>query len=490
VAYYLLTGATGLLGRYLLRNLLLCEIPTAVVVRPTRLATAQQRIESAVGEIEETLGHALTRPVVLEGELNEPGLGLPAESRGWIRRHVRGIIHNAASLSFQTAQPQEEPWLTNVTGTRNVLEAARAAGVRELHHVSTAYVCGLRSGVVREDELDIGQQLGNDYERSKLAAEQLVRGADWLRSVTIYRPAIIVGDSRTYFSNTFHGFYTPLKIVHAAINKLSLREVQPRSLVEILGLSGDECKNLVPVDWVAEAMLALLADERHHGRVYHLTADLPTPVSLLCEVFNQSVRAYSIDWQRAQAAPASQSFAAFQSLFKEQMEVYRSYWRDDPQFDATNRLAALPDLRCPMLDERTLSGLCRFAIESKFWWSRGTAQDLPLDVPALLRQRLRPMQASAADARRSTVGLIVAGAGGGQWQLELDSQRPVAYEPGCNRQHAALHLHVEVLRSIGKGRLNARDAVACGAVMVEGNGLSQQDAVLILQQLAGSTALG
>jgi thioester reductase-like protein len=485
VAYYLLTGATGLLGRYLMRNLLLRDIPTAVLVRPTRLATAQQRIESVVGEIEETLGHALTRPVVLAGALNEPGLGLDSEARGWIRRHVRGIIHNAASLSFQTAQPQEEPWLSNVTGTRNVLDLARQSNVSELHHVSTAYVCGLRSGTVREVELDVGQQLGNDYERSKLAAEQLVCSADWLRSVTIYRPAIIVGDSRTYFSNTFHGFYTPLQIVHATINRLSLREFQPRSLVEILGLAGDERKNLVPVDWVAETILALLTDERHHGRVYHVTADVPTPVSLLCEVFTEAVLAHSVDWQRANA-PAGQSFAAFQLLFKEQMAVYRSYWRDDPQFDAANRLAALPRLRCPVLDERTLAGLCRFAIESKFWWSRGTAQDLPLDVPALLRRRLRPMQAQSADARRATVGLIVAGAGGGQWQLELESQRPVAFEPGFSRQHAALHLHVDVLRSIGQGHLSAKDAVACGAVLVEGNGLSHQDAAQILQQLAGS----
>jgi hypothetical protein len=147
----------------------------------------------------------------------------------------------------------------------------------------------------------------------------------------------------------------------------------------------------------------------------------------------------------------------------------------------------LPHLPCPLLDERTLAGLCRFAIESKFWWSRGTAQDLPLDVPDLLRRQLRPMQTHGAVAHRSTVGLVVSGAGGGQWQLELDAQRPIAYEPGFSRRHAAIHLHVDVLQSIGKGRLNAKDAVACGAVMVEGNGLSHQDAAQILQQLAGSS---
>jgi hypothetical protein len=246
----------------------------------------------------------------------------------------------------------------------------------------------------------------------------------------------------------------------------------------------------VPVDWVADVLVALLADQRQHGRVYHLTTDVPTPVSLLCEVFSQAVMAHSVDWQKAQKATSVQSFAVFQQLFKDQMSVYRAYWRDDPQFDAANRRSALPHLPCPVLDEQTLAGLCRFAIESKFWWSRGTAQELPLDVPALLRQRLRPRLTEHSAGRSGpTVGLNVSGAGGGHWQLELESRRPVAFEQGFDQQQASwLHLHVDVLRSIGKGHLAASDAVACGAVAVEGNGLSQQDAVLILQQLVGLPA--
>jgi nucleoside-diphosphate-sugar epimerase len=100
------------------------------------------------------------------------------------------VLHNAASLTFRGTDPACEPWRTNVEGTRHVLDVCRQAGIRHFHHVSTAYVCGLRDGIVREDELEVGQDFGNDYERSKVAAERLVRGADHLETVTVFRPSM------------------------------------------------------------------------------------------------------------------------------------------------------------------------------------------------------------------------------------------------------------------------------------------------------------
>ena len=170
------------------------------------------------------------------------------------------------------------------------------------------------------------------------------------------------------------------------------------------------------------------------------------------------------------------------------MSVYRSYWRDDPQFDAAHRRSAMPHLPCPVLDEQTLAGLCRFAIENKFWWSRGTA------TRAAAGRAGSPSPAAAAESTERaagppgpTVGLNVAGAGGGHGNSNWNRGVPWPSSPdSIQQQTGLLHLHVDVLRSIGKGRLAASDAVACGAVVVEGNGLSQQDAVLILQQLVGS----
>ena len=95
-----------------------------------------------------------------------------------------------------------------------MLELCRDLGIRQFHHVSTAYVCGLRSDRCREAELDVGQIFGNDYERSKLEAETMVRQAAYLDRPTIFRPAIIVGDSESGYTSTFHGFYALLKLAH------------------------------------------------------------------------------------------------------------------------------------------------------------------------------------------------------------------------------------------------------------------------------------
>jgi thioester reductase-like protein/putative sterol carrier protein len=473
--YYLLTGATGLLGRYLLRNLLLRDIPVAVVVRGTRLASAKARVESLLVEIEQSLGRELPRPMVLTGELTEPGLGLSLSDLDWARHNVAAILHNAASLTFDKAERHEEPWLSNVTGTQNVLDLSRELGVRKFHHVSTAYVCGQRRGRILESELDVGQAFGNDYEASKLEAETLVRAAAWLDGPTIYRPAIIVGDSRTGFSNTFHGFYTPLQIAHSMINKLRLSEVEPRSLIDILGLTGDEKKNLVSVDWVAAVIAHLVGDRRHHGLTYHLTPREATPIALLCDVFSEAVLHHSIDLERA-ASPAAvngQSFASFQRLFHSQMAVYQAYWRDDPVFDAANMLAHAPHLPSPALDRATLLMLCKFAIDHNFWWSRGTEQAVEIDIEAELRSRLEPTKGINGAAH---LNLYLTGPGGGAWRLWFHDGRLCGVTAGNGASGAAeLQSSTASFASLLRGELNLASAFASGALIATKNLVSGED---------------
>src|SRR5690606_12644003 len=105
---------------------------------------------------------------------------------------------------------------------------------------------------------------GNDYERSKLLAEQMVRGDDALQSVTVYRPAIIIGDSRTGYTSTFHGFYVPLQAANNLMRNLLPGEViDVTQLFTLFGLTGREQKNFVPVDWISAAMVHILARPEH-----------------------------------------------------------------------------------------------------------------------------------------------------------------------------------------------------------------------------------
>ena len=146
MSHLLLNGATGLLGRYLMRDLLLKDVPLAVLVRKSRKQNPRDRIEGAMRTWERELGRELPRPVVLAGDITAPDFMLSAEDFAWAKANCRGLIHNAASLSFVTTGRHAEPYKTNVDGTRNVLDFCRETGIRQFFHVSTAYVCGKRWG--------------------------------------------------------------------------------------------------------------------------------------------------------------------------------------------------------------------------------------------------------------------------------------------------------------------------------------------------------
>ena len=471
-SYFLLTGATGLLGRYLLRNLLLEYVPVAVLTRGNRMASAQARMDNLVADMERMLGRRLSRPVVLAGDLGQADLGLGSSELEWANAHVGTVLHNAASLSFQTAERHEEPWLTNVSGTRTLLDLCSRIGVRQFHHVSTAYVCGQRKGRVLESERNVGQSFGNDYEKSKIEAEDMV-SAHGFDSLTIYRPAIIVGDSRTGYTSTFHGVYTPLHIVHAMINKVSLEDIELTSMTDILGLEGEERKSLVPVDWVAAVITHLALDPQHHGLTYHVTPEEATPISLLSNVFAEAIITLSVDWERAvneSAAKSHQSFETFQETFREQMTTYQAYWRDDPVFDTTNTRTHAPHLPCPRLDRKTLLLLCRYAIEHNFWSAAPPVAAPEFDTFAFLKTRLLRTVGGEGNREPATVlNLCVSGPGGGDWRLQFDGQqRLCAIATGKVASGVASAItNVDCLRSIGTGKVTLESMLKGGGIILE-----------------------
>jgi thioester reductase-like protein len=372
MTYSLLTGASGLLGSYLLRDCLLAGHRIAALVRPTETQSAQERIDASLARWEEQIGQVLPRPVVLEGDLCRPDLSLTASDFDWIAKHCHAVIHGAASLTFFGLDRRSEPWLTNVEGTRRVLDLCGRCGIRQLHHVSTAYVCGLREGPILETELDLGQPMGNDYERSKLEAEKLVRSAALPQPPTIYRPSIIVGDSRTGYTSAFHGFYAMVKLAHTLCSQVAVGSITAEMIFRAFNLTGCERKDYVPVDWVSAVIAHVLGRPEHHGRTYHLTAAQPTPVALWSRVIQEAVERYS-RWTDP-SDPACRDAAWGQEMFVQQAEIYRSYWRDDPQFDRTHTEAAVGHLPCPIVDHDMLLRMARFAICTNFSRHRQTIE--------------------------------------------------------------------------------------------------------------------
>ncbi|MFM7289746.1 MAG: SDR family oxidoreductase [Planctomycetia bacterium] len=383
----LLTGATGLLGTYLVRDLLLDGRQLAIVVRRSRKQSAQARADEILGHWEHHLGRPLPRPVVLEGDLTQPLCGLSATDRRWVADHCDEVLNNAASLTFRGTDRAAEPWLTNVTGTSHVLDLARDTGLRHVHHVSTAYVCGLRSGRIMEDDLDVGQDFGNDYERSKVEAEKLVRSAarsagGFLDTVTFHRPSIIVGDSHTGWTSTYHGLFAGLRLGHTLLTRVTKGTTTGPALLGLIGVTLSDTKNFVPVDWVSAVIAHAVQTPSARGTTYHLTHPQPLSMDAVGRLIQEAVETYSQD-----ASPDDPDLCDeqwFADNLGTQLEIYQSYLRNDPTFDRTHTDAIAATIPCPPLDTPTLMRMAKFAIDTDFGRRPPPRPTRPARSPAAL----------------------------------------------------------------------------------------------------------
>lgn len=416
--YLALTGATGLLGSYLLKELLQRDIPVLALVRASRRESPHQRMEGILRRFENRLGRPLPRPVVMEMDLRKPFCGLSKSQRQWIRCHVDAVLHNAASLVFQEDE-HGEPYLSNVQGTRHVLEGCLETGIQRFFYVSTAYVCGLREGKIRETELDEGQIWGNDYEKSKAEAEKLVRQTFPSKDLTVFRPAIIVGDRWDGYTPTFHGFYTPLKILLPFLEPGKMDLGQGEMLTSLLGLNPEDGKNFVPVDWVAKGMVEVFLNRDWHGRTYHLTAADRVSISEMCAVFYEGIQQFShpvsptgkklrVDWE------------TLWQTFVRQMEVYRTYWRNDPEFDMTNTLRATRTFPPPRMTRDVLLRLVRYAIRTGCGWPLPPPVKMDWETESLWKElpgvEWRGWECGEKEKSGGfSFGLRISGKGGGDW---------------------------------------------------------------------------
>lgn len=467
MSYLLLTGATGLLGRYLLCDLTLAREPLAVVARPTRRESAAQRIETAIVRWEQELGRELVRPIVLSGDISQPLLGLGQEDRQWVAANCDRMLHSAASLTFYADGPEGEPWRSNIQGTRHVLELCQRAGIKQFHHVSTAYVCGQRRGRILESELDVGQTLGNDYEKSKITSEKEVLAADFLSQVTVYRPSIIVGDSRTGFTTSFHGFYTPLRLMHSLIKSVPWNKILESDWLGGLSLDGSEHKNLVAVDWVSAAMTRIITRPELHGATYHLTnPQAATVADMVTSIADALGRLAADSPARTPSAEISDEMVTW---FREQMKIYQSYWSNDPDFDSANTQAALPHLPCPATDRPAMDRLTEFALNAKFGWPVEPPAEPAHTVQTRLEKWLAAGRLSSVNGDAAYVNLEVCGRGGGQWRLVVRDEELVEARPGvAEGEGPHCYLNATTFEKLARGDLAWDRAIDTGRIVVTG----------------------
>jgi thioester reductase-like protein len=254
----LFTGYPGFIGRRLVHRML--EEP-----RRGRLVLHVQPAHAAAARAELTR-HDAAQVEVWEGDVSAMHLGLSGAEWKSLLRDVSTIWHLAGASRLDSGTDVARR--VNVEGTRNVLELARAAPIApRLHHFSSAFVAGDRRGVVMEDELMLGQRFRSPYGQSKARAEELVRRAMGEVPTTIYRPGIVVGDSRTGEIDRFEGpYYLAILLV-----------TSPLAVPLPLPGDGGAPLNVVPVDFVVDAALAIARNPAAVGMAVHLVD--PAPMS-------------------------------------------------------------------------------------------------------------------------------------------------------------------------------------------------------------------
>jgi thioester reductase-like protein len=244
-----------------------------LLVQPSWLDRARHEID----RIAQLTGRWPEDFQIVEGDITQPALGLNSSDLDLARRETTRVFHLAAL--YDLAIEREPAMRVNVGGTRNVLEFTRSLpSLRHFHHVSTCYVAGKREGEIMERELRHDAGYRNFYEESKYLSELEVEAVKGELPVTIHRPSVVCGDSKTGETVKYDGVYYLI---------LYLLRWPSASSINIGNY--EVSLNLVPVDFVVDAMAALAFDEKAIGATIQLADPVPLSTNELFNTIASSV---------------------------------------------------------------------------------------------------------------------------------------------------------------------------------------------------------
>ena len=270
---YLVTGASGFIGKRLVRTLL--KRPGTIVHflmrNPVEEKVAALRAHWGVGE---------DRAIAVKGDLTKDGLGVSKADAKKLDGRIDHVFHLAAIYDLEA--DAEAEMLANVEGTRNAVKFAGEIGARRFHHISSIAAAGMYDGVFREDMFAEATNLKHPYYASKHQAEKVVRGeckTPW----RIYRPGIVVGDSQTGEADKIDGPYYFFKLIQ------KMRKMLPPWMPTV-GIEGGRI-NIVPVDFVVAALDHLAHLDGQDGKCFHLTDPEPRRVGDVLNIFARAAHA-------------------------------------------------------------------------------------------------------------------------------------------------------------------------------------------------------
>jgi thioester reductase-like protein len=270
------TGFPGFLGSELLPRVLKRhpQLSATCLVQSKFQAMAQTRSEELSKAHPEIAG----RIQVVEGDITQPDLGLGGKAAD-LKKETVEIFHLAAV--YDLAVKRDLAMKVNLEGTRNILDFAKACpDLKRLQYVSTCYVSGTYPGAFTENDLEKGQEFNNYYEETKYLAEvEVQRRMRGGLPATIYRPSIVVGDSKTGATQKYDGPYFVMQWI--------LRQ-RGLAVMPMVGSPGRTRVNVVPRDFVIGALDYLSGQEKSAGKVYQLCDPNAPTVRQMVEIMGQA----------------------------------------------------------------------------------------------------------------------------------------------------------------------------------------------------------
>jgi nucleoside-diphosphate-sugar epimerase len=269
-----LTGFPGFIAGRLVKRLATEGARFLLLVQPAFMERAREEVTHIALEANASADNFH----LIEGDITQADLGISPLELEKTRQETTMVFHLAAI--YDLAVEQNLAMRVNVEGTRNVNKLALGLPrLRRYHYVSTCYVAGLRTGVILETELQHSAGFRNFYEETKYLAEMEVEALKARLPVTIHRPAVVCGDSRTGETAKYDGIYYLIHYLRKHPRLLSLANIgNPKVTL-----------NLVPVDFVVEAMTALVKDERSTGKTLQLADPDPLTTHNLFEAIARAL---------------------------------------------------------------------------------------------------------------------------------------------------------------------------------------------------------
>lgn len=393
-----ITGATGFLGSYVAAELLRRGHSLYILSRPKGNEGCDERLHRALRlwarcNQDNRSADSLR---IFDGDIESVDLGLPQEDLAQLKGINLEILHCAACTSFGGSSA-DITIRTNVAGSKNVLDFASKVKAKALHFVSTAYVAGDFAGPFAEMDLWVGQGFNNLYEKTKYEAEVIVR--DFSRKshipVNFFRPSIIMGETDTGKTTNFNTFYSYFNALCSLKRKLAERLDKEDGGLDGSGISRKDgylilplriaasphaLKNIVPVDFVGQAIAAVVERESNGIKTFHLTNPNPPTMSWLNSEFNEALGIRGIKLVEEAEITSKRNF--FEGIINRSIKTYRPYLQGEPRFicDATHAHLHSLGVYFPKLHGAYYRKLIEYAEKADF----GAIQEEPLEKSTAL----------------------------------------------------------------------------------------------------------